>query len=137
MFLKIIAHKLRLILVLMLVTIGENGKRGGNVKDVATMLDSLRQTIELRGKLKGELGAGAVGDGVREGNGAMGGNGDTVVRVGPRMAVMMVPSLSAQEEVREVQGAEREVRELGPTTIEATVVEAVAAPVEETAAPEE
>jgi len=119
-------------------TIGENGKRGGSVKDVATMLDSLRQTIELRGRLRGELGG--TGGGSGDGNGKVG-NGDTVVRVGPRMAVMMVPSLSAQEEVREVQGAEREVRELGPTTIEATieadVVEAVEAPVEETAAPEE
>ena len=123
-------------------TIGENGKRGGSVKDVATMLDSLRQTIELRGRLKGELGAGAGGDGGREGNGAVGGSGDTVVRVGPRMAVMMVPSLPAQDGV---QGAERAVRELGPTTIEATieadVVEAVADVVadvvEETAAPGE
>ena len=121
-------------------TIGENGKRGGSVKDVATMLDSLRQTIELRGRLRGELGNGGGVDGTGGGNSGGGngkvGNGDTVVRVGPRMAVMMVPSLSAQEG----QGAQG-VRELGPTTIEATieadVVEAVAAPVEETAAPEE
>ena len=122
-------------------TIGENGKRGGSVKDVATMLDSLRQTIELRGRLKGELGNSGGGDGNGGGNGGGGngkvGNGDTVVRVGPRMAVMMVPSLPAQEG----QGAQG-VRELGPTTIEttieATVVEAVAAEaVEETAAPVE
>ena len=102
-------------------TIGENGKRGGSVKDVATMLDSLRQTIELRGRLRGELGNGGGVDGTGGGNSGGGngkvGNGDTVVRVGPRMAVMMVPSLSAQEEVREVQGAEREVPAMCPSAI--------------------